>query len=92
MWKNYGFQATSPLDALLESPDCTLEALLDESDIIQECKAQNKALVDLFAPPPPLFLSPTHKRPGDDHLLFSRSHHHHAALRSQRSSSKLWST
>ena len=55
MWKNYGFQATSPLDALLESPDCTLEALLDESDIIQECKAQNKALVDLFAPPPPRF-------------------------------------
>ena len=48
MWKNYGFQATSPLDSLLESPDCTLEALLDESDIIQECKAQNKALVDLF--------------------------------------------
>ena len=44
----FGFQGTSSLDALLDKPDVPLESILDDEDLIQECKAQNTRLIDLF--------------------------------------------
>lgn len=44
----FGFQGTSTLDALLDKPDVPLESILDDEDLLQECKAQNTRLIDLF--------------------------------------------
>eukprot|EP00425_Heterocapsa_triquetra_P046152 CAMPEP_0195065816 /NCGR_PEP_ID=MMETSP0448-20130528/11349_1 /TAXON_ID=66468 /ORGANISM="Heterocapsa triquestra, Strain CCMP 448" /LENGTH=595 /DNA_ID=CAMNT_0040096967 /DNA_START=58 /DNA_END=1842 /DNA_ORIENTATION=+ len=47
-WQMFGdsdLTGTSPLDVLLESPDCSIEALMDEEDLIQEFKARNGKLV-----------------------------------------------
>lgn len=44
----FGFQGTSTLDALLDKTDVPLEAILDDDDLLQECKAQNTRLIDLF--------------------------------------------
>ena len=46
-WKTFGFQTVSAIDNLLDSGNFTLEQLLDEEDILQETKAQNKKLIDL---------------------------------------------
>jgi len=50
-WKNFGFHSVSPIDSLLESPDVTLEQLLDEEEILQETKSQNKKLLDFLIEP-----------------------------------------
>ena len=44
----FGFQGASTLDALLDKPDVPLESILDDDDLLQECKAQNTRLIDLF--------------------------------------------
>jgi len=44
-WNHFGF-TSSPIDGLLEKPDTTLERLMDEPDLIQECKSQNRKLID----------------------------------------------
>jgi len=44
-WNHFGF-TTSPIDGLLEKSDTTLERLMDEPDLIQECKSQNRKLID----------------------------------------------
>mmetsp|Transcript_70212 Transcript_70212/g.205876 ORF Transcript_70212/g.205876 Transcript_70212/m.205876 type:complete len:679 (+) Transcript_70212:70-2106(+) len=47
-WQMFGdgdFSGASPLDILLESPDCSIEALLDEEDVVQEFKARQSKLV-----------------------------------------------
>jgi hypothetical protein len=36
--------------ALLSRPDCTLEALLYEDELLQELKALNNRLIELYAP------------------------------------------
>eukprot|EP01083_Nonionella_stella_P048399 129431_1 len=41
--------ATSPIDDLLESDECTLEKLLDEDEVIQECNALNAGLVEFLS-------------------------------------------
>lgn len=41
----------TPLERLLQSPDCSVEALLDEEDVIQEFKAQNDRLVSRLCKP-----------------------------------------
>ena len=46
-WNHFGF-TTSPIDGLLEKADTTLERLMEEPDLIQECKSQNRKLIDLF--------------------------------------------
>ena len=46
MFWRLGFAHTSPVDQLLESDDFTLQQLLEENDIIQECKQLNKKLID----------------------------------------------
>jgi len=44
-WNHFGF-TSSPIDGLLEKTDTTLERLMDEPDLIQECKSQNRKLID----------------------------------------------
>ena len=48
-WNHFGFQQ-SAIDTLLEKPDVTLEQLMDDPDLIQECKSQNRKLIELFVP------------------------------------------
>ena len=50
-WKNFGFHSASAIDSLLEEKgaDLTLEELMDEPELIQECKSQNRKLIELFA-------------------------------------------
>ena len=45
-WK-YHTGAVSPVDTLLDKEGVTLTEILEQEDIIQECKSQNKKLVDL---------------------------------------------
>jgi serine/threonine-protein phosphatase 6 regulatory subunit 3 len=47
-WKTFGFHTTSSIDSILDRGDCSLEDLLDEEEILQECKAQNKRLMQLY--------------------------------------------
>jgi len=47
-WKTFGFHTVSAIDTLLESDDFTLEQLLDEEEILQETKSQNKKLIDFL--------------------------------------------
>ena len=44
----FGFHNASTIDSLLDKEDVLLEAILDEDDLIQECKAQNTRLIDYF--------------------------------------------
>ena len=46
-WK-YNSLAVSQIDSLLEKQDVTLAEILQQEDIIQECKSQNKKLVELL--------------------------------------------
>lgn len=42
---------TSEIDTLLDKEDVTLKDILSEEDVLQECKAQNKKLVDFLVRP-----------------------------------------
>ncbi|KAJ7154198.1 SIT4 phosphatase-associated protein-domain-containing protein, partial [Mycena filopes] len=44
----FGFHNASAIDSLLDKEDVSVEALLDEDDLLQECKAQNTRLIDYF--------------------------------------------
>ncbi|KAF7799614.1 hypothetical protein EIP86_010852 [Pleurotus ostreatoroseus] len=46
-WK-FGFANASTIDSLLDKEDVSLEAILDEDELLQECKAQNARLIDYF--------------------------------------------
>ncbi|KAJ3869056.1 SIT4 phosphatase-associated protein-domain-containing protein [Lentinula novae-zelandiae] len=51
MFWRFGFHAASSIDTLLDKDDqslLTLDNLLDEDDLLQECKSQNTRLVDYF--------------------------------------------
>eukprot|EP00727_Mastigamoeba_balamuthi_P011402 m51a1_g6885 hypothetical protein (450) ;mRNA; r:233646-244652 len=50
-WRTFGFHTVSPVDTLLEKPDVTLQELLDEDELLQECKSQNKRLIDFLTEP-----------------------------------------
>ncbi len=43
-WK-FDLHPTSHLEALLDKEDVTLIELMDEEDVLQECKAQNRRSV-----------------------------------------------
>ncbi|XP_075905366.1 serine/threonine-protein phosphatase 6 regulatory subunit 3 isoform X3 [Nelusetta ayraudi] len=49
-WK-FDLHTTSHIDTLLEKEDVTLTELMDEDDVLQECKAQNHKLVDFLLRP-----------------------------------------
>ncbi|KIP08741.1 hypothetical protein PHLGIDRAFT_363378, partial [Phlebiopsis gigantea 11061_1 CR5-6] len=48
MFWRFGFHNASSIDSLLDKEDVSLEAILNEDDLIQECKAQNTRLIDYF--------------------------------------------
>ncbi|XP_059175019.1 serine/threonine-protein phosphatase 6 regulatory subunit 3-like isoform X2 [Physella acuta] len=49
-WK-FNLLTSSHIDTLLDKEDVTLRELMDEDDILQECKAQNRKLVDFLIQP-----------------------------------------
>ncbi|KAG9352443.1 hypothetical protein JZ751_020857 [Albula glossodonta] len=49
-WK-FDLHTTSHIDTLLEREDVTLTEVMDEEDVLQECKAQNRKLVDFLLQP-----------------------------------------
>lgn len=48
-WK-FDLHTSSQLEALLEKDDVTLTELMEEEDVLQECKAQNRRLVFSISP------------------------------------------
>jgi hypothetical protein len=50
MFWRLGFAPSSPIDTLLDSDDYTLQQLMDEEDLVQECKQLNNRLLDLYLP------------------------------------------
>jgi serine/threonine-protein phosphatase 6 regulatory subunit 3 len=46
--RRFGFHNASSIDGLLDKEDVALEAILDEEDLLQECKSQNTRLIDYF--------------------------------------------
>ena len=44
----FGFANASNIDGLLDKEDVSLEAILDEDELLQECKGQNTRLIDYF--------------------------------------------
>ncbi|XP_040991874.1 serine/threonine-protein phosphatase 6 regulatory subunit 2-like isoform X2 [Juglans microcarpa x Juglans regia] len=47
-WKITSLSASSPVESLLDKENFTLEELLDEEEIIQECKALNSRLINFL--------------------------------------------
>ncbi|KAG0348184.1 hypothetical protein BG005_011686, partial [Podila minutissima] len=54
MYWRFGHQNASVIDHLLESGSVTLEELLEQDDLIQECKSQNQRLIEYLRDPPVL--------------------------------------
>mmetsp|Transcript_15253 Transcript_15253/g.22828 ORF Transcript_15253/g.22828 Transcript_15253/m.22828 type:complete len:659 (+) Transcript_15253:40-2016(+) len=50
-WRTFGFHTVSPIDTILERDHYTLEELLDEDDLLSECKSQNKKLIEFLLEP-----------------------------------------
>ncbi|KAM3832640.1 serine/threonine-protein phosphatase 6 regulatory subunit 2 isoform 2-T2 [Vipera latastei] len=50
-WK-FDLNTASHVDKLLEKEDVTLREVMDEDDVLQECKAQNRKLVDFLCQQP----------------------------------------
>ncbi|KAE8260710.1 hypothetical protein A4X13_0g181 [Tilletia indica] len=51
MFWRIGFSTASSLDSLLEKPNVTVEDVLDDTDLLQECKSQNSKLVEFLQQP-----------------------------------------
>ncbi|CAB3985774.1 Hypothetical predicted protein [Paramuricea clavata] len=49
-WK-FDLHPNSSLDTVLSKDDCTLSEILDEDDVLQECKSQNRKLLDFLTKP-----------------------------------------
>ncbi|XP_058099365.1 uncharacterized protein LOC131243790 isoform X2 [Magnolia sinica] len=47
-WRMAGLSTASPVDSILDKDNYTLEELLDEDEIIQECKALNSRLINFL--------------------------------------------
>ncbi|XP_004487102.1 uncharacterized protein [Cicer arietinum] len=50
-WKLASLSASSPVEAILDKENFTLEELLDEEEVIQECKALNSRLINFLRDP-----------------------------------------
>ncbi|PWN34366.1 SAPS-domain-containing protein [Meira miltonrushii] len=51
MFWRFGFSSTSSLDTLLDRPNVSLEEILDEDELLQECKTQNSKLINYLQQP-----------------------------------------
>lgn len=51
MFWRFDLHPTSAIDTILTREDCTLCEILDEDDVLQETKSQNRKLVDFFLRP-----------------------------------------
>ncbi|XP_014676902.1 PREDICTED: serine/threonine-protein phosphatase 6 regulatory subunit 3-like isoform X2 [Priapulus caudatus] len=51
MFWRYNMMSTSHVDSLLDKENVTLQELMDEDDVLQECKAQNNKLIDFLIRP-----------------------------------------
>ncbi|KAJ1018860.1 hypothetical protein NDA16_004664 [Ustilago loliicola] len=51
MFWRFGFSSVSTLETLLDKPNVTLEDVLDEDDLLQECKSQNQKLINFLRQP-----------------------------------------
>ncbi|RKP09045.1 SIT4 phosphatase-associated protein-domain-containing protein [Thamnocephalis sphaerospora] len=51
MFWRFGFNPVSAVDQLLEKEDVTLEELMDEEDLLQECKSHNVRLIEYLSEP-----------------------------------------
>ncbi|KAJ3160426.1 hypothetical protein HDU86_000760 [Geranomyces michiganensis] len=51
MFWRFGFHSASAVDGLLDKEGVTLEELLEEDEMLQECKAHNTKLVDFLCKP-----------------------------------------
>ncbi|ORX48429.1 SAPS-domain-containing protein [Piromyces finnis] len=51
MFWGFGYQNQSAIDGILDKPDVTLEILIEEEDIIPECKGHNTKLIEFLAQP-----------------------------------------
>jgi len=51
-WKTFGFHTVSAIDTILDGGEYSLEQLLDEDEILQETKSQNKKLLDFLVEEP----------------------------------------
>lgn len=60
-WRNFGFYTVSSIETTLNKPDFTLEDLLDDEEILQEVKAQNKKLIDVYVSYGSIFSNNTHE-------------------------------
>ncbi|THV04000.1 SAPS-domain-containing protein [Dendrothele bispora CBS 962.96] len=49
MFWRFGFHNASSIDSLLDKDQVNLESILEEDDLLQECKAQNTRLIDYLA-------------------------------------------
>lgn len=49
-WK-FGFHTPSAIDGILARDDFTLEELLDDDDVLQECRNQNQKLTEFLSTP-----------------------------------------
>lgn len=49
MFWRFGLSRVSKIDTILMRPDFTLEEVLSEEDVLQECKADNRKLVDYIS-------------------------------------------
>ncbi|KAL1920839.1 uncharacterized protein VTP21DRAFT_11474 [Calcarisporiella thermophila] len=51
MFWRFGFHSPSAVDTLLDKEDVTLEELMDEDDLLQECKTHNAKLIEYIRDP-----------------------------------------
>lgn len=47
-WRMAGLSTASPVETILDKDNFTLDELLDEDEIIQECKALNARLINFL--------------------------------------------
>eukprot|EP01133_Synstelium_polycarpum_P017757 gene17757-21180_t len=55
-WRNFGFHPISHIETILDRDTFTLDELLDEDELLQECKLQNQRLIDFIIKPESLTL------------------------------------
>lgn len=47
-WRSFGLNEGSvSIDTLLENPNCTLEDLYNDDNLVSECSIHNRPLIDL---------------------------------------------